>query len=1219
MKLSKLHSTLLTVSLLGLLAAPTQAVTYYWDVNDNSNGFGTAAGTWAVPTLTGTGWSDSPTGASIIGSITTSTSDTLYFGTDVSTYGLATGTVTVSGAVSAGNITFGSQSGAITLSGGTINLGASSVITTNNSSNTISSVLAGSGAALTKSGAGNLTLSAINTYTGGTVVTGGTLTLGNGGANGVISGSLTINQGATVNANAFNWSLGYGGTRSGANYSGTSVNSIAINGGLLNFTTPISGSGTVTSQIVLTGGTIQGAFGWYNSYTLTPTLQTIASSTRSTIDGISLRLSSSGTLTFDVAKGTTADGDDLHVGGPITNAAGVPDNIGGQVVKTGAGTMVLSGNNTYTGSTTISNGTLQIGTGSNAGSLSPSSAIVNNGVLAFNRSDAITQGTYFASVISGAGSLVKMGAGTLTLNGANTYSGGTTISAGALQIGDGGATGSLSTSGALVNNGVLIVNRSNAVIQGTDFAAAIAGTGSLTKTGAGTLTLNGANSYSGGTTISSGTLQIGDGGTSGSLSTSGAFVNNGALVFNRSNAIAQGTDFTSAAISGSGSLTKAGAGNLTLSAINTYTGGTVVTGGTLTLGNGGPNGVISGSLTINQGTTVNANGNWSLGYGGNRSGATYPGTSVNSIAINGGLLNFTNTSSKNLTVASQIVLTGGTIQGAFDWLNSYTLTPTLQTIASSTRSTINGISLRLSTSGTLSFNVEKGTTSDGIDLYVGGPITDGVADNIGGKVVKTGAGTMFLSGTNTYTGGTIVTGGTLTLGNGGANGVISGSLTINQGATVNASASNNWSLGYGGNRPGATYWGTSVNSIAINGGLLKLSTGAITVASQIVLTGGTIQGAFEWLNSYTLTPTLQTIASSTRSTTDGISLRLSPSGTLTFDVAKGTTADGIDLYVGGPIANGLNDNIGGKVVKTGSGTMVLSGNNTYTGSTTISNGTLQIGANGITGSLSPSSAIVNNSVLAFNRSNAITQGTDFASVISGSGSVVKMGAGTLTLNGIHTYTGPTVVSSGTLAASLNGTMGTGDIAVTGAGAVLGLSGITPASYSVASSQMLTGIGTVALGSKTLNLSGTLAPGNSGVGTLTVAGSGSALAFDNNTKFVFELGTPGVVAESDKVSLTSSATLALGTGAIGMSDFTIVPNSGFGPGVYTLIGGAASFTGSLDSNDLTKIVNGYTGTLGMNGNDLQFTVAIPEPQSWAMLLGGVGLLRLMRNRRSRSLK
>jgi autotransporter-associated beta strand protein len=126
--------------------------------------------------------------------------------------------------------------------------------------------------------------------------------------------------------------------------------------------------------------------------------------------------------------------------------------------------------------------------------------------------------TNLSGVISGIGGVTKFGSGVQTLTGTNTYTGATTISAGTLQLGDGGTTGSLSTSSTITNNGNLIINRSNAVTQGTDFSAsAIGGSGSLTQAGTGTTTLIAMNTYIGNTTVLAGTLRLGNGTSSTNL------------------------------------------------------------------------------------------------------------------------------------------------------------------------------------------------------------------------------------------------------------------------------------------------------------------------------------------------------------------------------------------------------------------------------------------------------------------------------------------------------------------------------------------------------------------------------------------------------------------------------------------------------------------------------------------------------------------------------
>ena len=255
---------------------------------------------------------------------------------------------------------------------------------------------------------------------------------------------------------------------------------------------------------------------------------------------------------------------------------------GGSMAQLGAGTLTLTGNNTYAGGTTISSGTLQIGNGGTSGSVAGD--ILDNAALAFNRGDNIT----YASVISGSGSLAQLGAGTLTLTGNNTYTGGTTISSGTLQIGNGGTTGSVA--GDILDNAALAFNRSDNIT----FGGVISGSGSMIQLGAGTLTLTGDNTFTGGTTLSSGGLQIGNGGTSGSIA--GNILDNSPLIFNRSDNVTYAN-----VISGSGGMIQLGAGTLTLTGNNTYTGGTSLSSGSLQIGNGGTSGSIAGNILDNSG------------------------------------------------------------------------------------------------------------------------------------------------------------------------------------------------------------------------------------------------------------------------------------------------------------------------------------------------------------------------------------------------------------------------------------------------------------------------------------------------------------------------------------------------------------------------------------------------------------------------------------------
>ncbi|HHC0254910.1 TPA: fibronectin-binding autotransporter adhesin ShdA [Salmonella enterica] len=219
----------------------------------------------------------------------------------------------------------------------------------------------------------------------------------------------------------------------------------------------------------------------------------------------------------------------------------------GQIVKSGSDELIVTGDNNYSGGTTISGGTL---TADHADSLG-SGDIDNSGVLKVGEGE-------LENTLSGTGSLVKTGTGELTLNGDNDYSGGTTIDDGVLIADNADSLGS----GDIDNSGVLQVGEG-------ELKNTLSGTGSLVKIGTGELTLNGDNDYSGGTTISDGTLIAASVNALGS----GDIDNSGVLQV--------GEGELKNTLFGSGSLVKTGTGELTLSGDNTYSGGTTISGGTL--------------------------------------------------------------------------------------------------------------------------------------------------------------------------------------------------------------------------------------------------------------------------------------------------------------------------------------------------------------------------------------------------------------------------------------------------------------------------------------------------------------------------------------------------------------------------------------------------------------------------------------------------------------
>ncbi|NBV87555.1 MAG: hypothetical protein EBS01_15095, partial [Verrucomicrobia bacterium] len=433
------------------------------------------------------------------------------------------------------------------------------------------------------------------------------------------------------------------------------------------------------------------------------------------------------------------------------------------LTKAGAGRLVLSGSNSFTGVTTVNGGTLQIGAGSTSGSLVSSSVVVNGGSwLAFNRTD--DYGGAFAPIISGAGSLL-ISAGTLSL--------------GANQINGGNYAGNIINAAAFV-----LASASDQILSGV-----ISGAGSLTQAGAGVLTLTGANTFSGpiffngGTIAISGTQNLG---TSGSL-----FFNGGALSLSAGGtvssrlvslgtaggviAVASGGSLAlTGNVTGSGALNKVDGGTLLLSGVNSYAGGTTLSGGTLVLGGNSPLGtgslfLVSGSLdAVSAGASLVTNNNQQV-WG---SDITFLGTG--SLNLGGGTV--------SLAGASRMVV-----------------------VLANT-------------------------------LTVGGAIIDGGL-NLG--LTKGGFGALTLSGANSYTGGTTLSAGTLALGGTAALG--SGSLFIN-GGSLNAVASgaslvanNNqqvWNSDF-------TFIGTG--SLNLGGGTVTLGASrTVTVSANTLTVGGLI-------------------------------------------------------------------------------------------------------------------------------------------------------------------------------------------------------------------------------------------------------------------------------------------------------------------------------------------------------------------------------------------
>jgi outer membrane autotransporter protein len=613
------------------------------------------------------------------------------------------------------------------------------------------------------------------------------------------------------------------------------------------------------------------------------------------------------------------------------------------LVKLGSGTVILTGANTYTGGTTISAGTLQLGDGVTNGSITGD--VTDNGTLAFDPNGSVTIG----AAIGGTGNLVKLGTGTVILTGTNTYSGGTTIDSGTLVIGDNTASGSIT--GDVLDNGTLVFNRPDTVT----FGGAITGGGKMVKSGAGALILTGTNTYSGGTTISQGMLQLGDGITNGSIT--GNVVDNGTLEFDL---VSQLT--FSGAISGTGGLTQIGVGTVTLAGNNTYTGTTNVASGILR----------AGSVTaFSAGSAFIVNFLLDLNGFDN---------AIGSLAGTGTVFNTKANSLATLTLGSNDEST--TFFGAI--------------------------------------NDQAGTLA----------------------LVKVGTGTFTLAGTSTYSGGTTIENGAVIAASNGALGIgpvtVSGplnALEINAGATL----TNIVTLINGGilNNSGTLNEGAS-NLTVTNGGTITNNVGGVITVSQVLSTGaavslfnsGTIHGNIALAN---FANTVQLFAGS--SIVGNLDLGADPGANLILDgsgpallsqAVTGTLTDGGSLVKQGTGTWTLDRDLNVPVATNISvGTLVLAGQLTSPQVNVSEGAVLQVGNGGSTGSLLGN--VVDNGSVLFDRTGTLA----FGGTISGAGSVTQGGTGTTVLSAINTYTGGTVVNAGTLVVNSVQALGVGDVVVNG--------------------------------------------------------------------------------------------------------------------------------------------------------------------------------------------
>ncbi len=626
-----------------------------------------------------------------------------------------------------------------------------------------------------------------------------------------------------------------------------------------------------------------------------------------TIGGVAVGVASLNTGGYSIV-GNSATASALVVNNSTTNTFGGiiggigtnNNNIG--LTKSGSGTLILSGANTYTGGTTIGGGPIQMsGATSTIGSVNNNLTINTGGALDLNgvnqgvgqlggtsvagnavynsvnsNTSTLTVGNNnatggsFGGIIANTNSggtgivaLIKTGTGTQTLSGTNTYTGGTTLNRGTLAVGNNSALGTGS------------FTMSNTTASDTTRIQSADATARTLSNAFGTFAGSTATYAFGNTTGGTGNLTFSN--------TTSASIGTGARTFQIDNAT---TEFD-AGFTASGSITKTGNGTMILAGANTYSGGTTISAGIFQIGNGGTSGTLAAGVVIDN-ATLSFNRTNSLTVGNEISGTgtlTQAGSGTTILIAT------------NSYVATSI--SAGTLQ-----IGNAGITGTLGSGA-------------VTNNATLSFNRTNSLT---------------VSNDISGtgSLTQAGIGTTILAGTNSYDTTTVSTG-TLQVGNAGTTGTLgSGAVTNNAALSFNRSDTITVGNAIGGTglvrQIGGTTILTNTNTYSgkttITGGVLSISADnnlgtapGVATAQALTISSGTLQT--------TATMTLDA----------NRSVAIDTTGRATFDVASGTT-----LTYGGVISN-INSSFHG-ITKIGNGTLLLNGANTHQGSTIVNAGTL---------------------------------------------------------------------------------------------------------------------------------------------------------------------------------------------------------------------------------------------------------------------------------------
>ena len=941
-----------------------------------------------------------------------------------------TGVLTLSGA--------NTYTGTTTVSQGTLIAASNTALGSTSAGTTVASVATlqlANGVSLLEN------LSLAGTGAGGTA---GALTVASGGTASdsgtvILTAATTINLGAstalTLGGNisgAFGLTETGGGTLTlgGSNSSGYTTTSVT-SGSTLSVT---SGTNLGSGAVTLDNGTLK----------ITGTGATAISR------GIALGIGG-GTVSY----ANTGASDLVTLSGQITGTT--------TLTKSGAGAVVLANtsNSSASFTTTVTAGTLElnsptsIGTGTitlNGGTLSTALSVTGTTKIGSSAQDNIElPNTVFVDssggslqslgstqltlkgALTGAGTLTKLGSQYVNLWNANGFTGNITVNNGPLEAYGTGTFGSgiitLNSGAQLYASGSTRTLSNNIVLAGnaqlrTDAAnylmangAVITFSGNISETGGarnltvgnddGTnnnaIVLSGINSYTGTTTLdSNSTLKIAAANNLGS----GAVTMNAGATLDITGSASLNNDLT---LSGSGNATIQVESGMTATLSGIISGGGTTrtffkTGtGTLILSN--TSDTYTDAISVTAGMLV-AGSNTALG-------STSAGTTVAS----GATLLLAN----GISTGDAVTISGNGISGT---------SGALALASGATSSTVSG-------AVTLASNATVGVDT-GCTLTLSGGITDSSNTY---ALTKIGTGILTLSGTQSYHGATLVSSGTLqtnSLGN-------SASLTLDGGtlqtlASGNLSFSNDVTLGAGsgtfdlsngnitltgalggnGNMAVTMSGGSKVLSLQhansaytgttnLNAGILEIGDNQALGTNTLVVNGGKVRAL--GTNSYTLSNAL----------TLGGTLTESGSGSLTFNgnVDLGVATRGIDVAASTGVTltlAGIISNGGVTVNPTGTGELILTGVNTYSGGTTVSNGKLTGNATSLQGNIS----IAGGATLNFDQ----TSDGIYGGMLSGNGALTKQGSGTLTVTGNNTFTGTTTLSAGTLVISSDNALGT---------------------------------------------------------------------------------------------------------------------------------------------------------------------------------------------------